>query len=652
LNITGWPPPCVSTLTDLETPQPLESKQMNSRGRIPGLFLIVAGAALAVAVAVGTWFAFRGDTVVEDPAGQAPRVEAPPPGPFRESAAQVGLTWQMRYLPNEQGEKFKINLYDHGAGLAVGDYNGDGRDDLYFCNQLGANALYRNRGDGTFEDVTAAAGVGLADRVSVAATFADYDNDGDQDVFVTSTRGGNVLFRNQADGSFEDVTQQAGLTHVGHSQTAVFFDYDGDGRLDLFLTNTSGWTTDAYDRESKYWVGKGQFEDVVDSPKEFNILYRNNGDGTFTDVTRKANLEGRGWAGDAVAFDYNDDGHTDLFVSCMFGRCQLYRNDGDGTFTDVTLEVLGRTSWGALGARVFDYNNDGRLDLYVVDMHSDMWMGTDWRHASHKLALESEKKRYPYRHGPLALIDPALKEREKETARKFGFKHEELYFGNSFYRNDGDGRFSEVSEQAGLETFWPWGIATGDFDNDGFEDVFVPAGMGYPFYYWPNSLLMNEGNGTFRDRSIEMGVEPPPRGRNFPQPIAGRKATRSSRAAVACDFTGSGRLDLVANNFNDQPYFFKNDFPRRNYVAFRLKGVTSNRDAIGAVVRLVQGGKVLTRQVLGACGYLAQSSRTLHFGLGDRPAIDRVEIAWPSGIRQRLDTVAVNTLHEVSEPAR
>src|SRR5262245_15292258 len=215
---------------------------MNSRGRIPGLSLIVAGAALSVAVAVGTWFSFRGDTAVKDPPVQGPRVEAPAPGPFREIATDVGLTWKMHFLPNEQGEKFKINLYDHGAGLAVGDYDGDGRDDLYFCNQLGANALYRNRGDGTFADVTAAAGVGLADRVAVAATFADYDNDGDQDLFVTSTRGGNVLFRNKGDGSFEDVTKQAGLTHVGHSQTAVFFDYDGDGRLDLFLTNTAGWT--------------------------------------------------------------------------------------------------------------------------------------------------------------------------------------------------------------------------------------------------------------------------------------------------------------------------------------------------------------------------------------------------------------------------
>ncbi len=613
---------------------------MNSWRRSSRLFLIVACAAAAIAAAVGGWLAFRGGRPVE----------GSPAGPFRECATDAGLTWQMSFLPNEQGERFKINLYDHGAGLAVGDYDGDGKDDLYFCNQLGRNALYRNRGDGTFQDVTAAAGVGLGDRVCVAATFADYDNDGDQDLYVTSTRGGNTLFRNQG-GKFEDVTRRAGLTHVGHSQTAVFFDHDRDGLLDLFLTNTARWALDFYDRDSRYWVGRGQFDDVVRSPKEFNLLYRNNGDGTFADVTGKAGLEGRGWAGDAVAFDYNGDGHTDLFVSCMFGRCQLYRNNGRGTFTDVTLEVLGRTSWGALGARVFDFNNDGRLDLYVVDMHSDMWMGTDRGHRSYPLALEAEKKRYPYRHGPLVGIDPALKESEKELAREFGFKHEELFFGNSFFRNEGGGRFTEVLEQANLETFWPWGVATGDFDNDGFEDVFVPAGMGYPFYYWPNSLLMNEGNGKFRDRATELGIEPPPRGRSLPQPIGGRDAPRSSRSAVTGDFTGSGRLDIATNNFNDQPYFFKNEFARKNYVAFRLRGTTSNRDAIGAVVRLYQGGKVLTRQVQGACGYLSQSARTLHFGLGDRPTIEHVEITWPSGLRQRLGAVAVNALHELDEPA-
>jgi hypothetical protein len=170
---------------------------------------------------------------------------------------------------------------------------------------------------------------------------------------------------------------------------------------------------------------------------------------------------------------------------------------------------------------------------------------------------------------------------------------------------------------------------------------------------------MNQGDGTFRDRAWELGVEPPPRGQTFPERIRGRPAARSSRCAVTGDFRGVGRLDIVTNNFNDQAYYFKNQLPTRNYVAFRLHGTTwagpkggrrTSRDAIGAVVRLYQGDRVMTRQVQAACGYLSHSSRTLHFGLGDRPQIDRVEITWPSGLRQRLDRVAANLVHDVVEP--
>src|SRR5262249_40459197 len=148
-----------------------------------------------------------------------------------------------------------------------------------------------------------------------------------------------------------------------------------------------------------------------------------------------------------------------------------------------------------------------------------------------------------------------------------------------------------------------WGIATGDFDNDGFEDVFLPSGMGYPYFYWPNDLMMNNGDGTFTDRAAESGIEPPPRGIYLETKIGSKLATRSSRCAVTGDFTGAGRLDIVTNNFNDQPYYFRNNCLRKHYVAFRLRGTKSNRDAIGAVVRLYQGEKIMTRQVQGAGGY-------------------------------------------------
>jgi enediyne biosynthesis protein E4 len=195
-------------------------------------------------------------------------------------------------------------------------------------------------------------------------------------------------------------------------------------------------------------------------------------------------------------------------------------------------------------------------------------------------------------------------------------------------------------------------VATGDFDNDGNEDVFITSGMGYPFYYWPNHLMMNNGDGTFRNEAATLGIEPPTGGIYLEEKLGGKPAARSSRSAVVADFDGDGRLEIVTNNFNGRPYYFANRFPRRNYVEFRLTGTKSNRDAIGAVVRLWAGNKVMVRQVNPAGGYLAQSTRLVHFGIGDWSQVDSIAIRWPRGIRQTLRNPAINTLHEVREPAR
>jgi len=572
---------------------------------------------------------------------------------FQERAQAAGIAFRMNNLPREQGERFRINLYDHGSGLAVGDYDNDGRDDIYFLNQHGTNALYRNLGNGSFVDVTAKAGVALGDRISVAATFADYDNDGFTDLFVTSTRGGNILFHNRGDGTFEDVTSAAGVAHNGHSQTPVFFDYDNDGDLDLYLTNTAHWTTDVFDFASGNYEGKASLGDLMTSPREFNILYRNNGDKTFTDVTEAAGLRGRGWAGDVAVFDYDEDGFPDLFVPSMFGRGQLYRNGGHGTFSDVTKETLGKTSHGAIGTKVFDYDGDGRLDLFVVDMHSDMWTGLDYQQLTRETATQNQHRRFQTPSGPTVNENaPGFMLDQRASFATQGENYDDLLFGNALYRNLGQGKFTETALTAGLETFWPWGIATGDYDNDGNEDVFITSGMGYPFYYWPNQLMMNNGDGTFRDRASALGVEPPTGGIYQEKDIAGHRASRSSRSAAVADFDGDGRLDIVTNNFNDRPYFFANTFPRRNYAAFRLTGVTSNRDAIGALVRLWSGRKVMVQQVSPAGGYLAQSSRVLHFGLGNRSSVDSITIRWPRGIAQTLKSPKIDTLVQIREPTQ
>jgi hypothetical protein len=572
---------------------------------------------------------------------------------FREAALDAGINFRMNFLPNEQGETFKVNLYDHGCGVAVGDFDGDGHDDIYFVNQLGPNALYRNKGDGTFVDVTREAGVAVGDRICVGAVWADYDNSDRQSLFVTSTRGGNVFFKNLGNGKFKDVTKEAGLNCVRHCQTATFFDYDNDGYVDLFVTCSAQWTTNSFDQKARYYRGLEDLYELARAPKEYNILYHNNRDGTFTDVTEKAGLKGKGWGGDVAVFDFNEDGRLDLLVTNMFGQSQLYRNNGDGTFTDVTRETLGRTSWGAIGAKVFDFNNDGKLDLLIVDMHSDMWMSPQSDETTMKLITDNEGKKFPYVTGAGSLLDKARYMKvEQDFADAFQIHYDEVIFGNTLFQNRGGGQFKEVSDQAKLETLWPWGIATGDFDNDGHEDVFLPSGMGFPFFYWRNYLMLNNGNGTFSDHSRTEGIDPPPGGNYQEKPIGGMPAARSSRCAATADFDGDGRLEIVTNNFNDRPYYFKNQFPHKNYIALRLRGTKSNRDAVGAVVRLYRGKEVLTRQVQAAGGYLSQSSKTLHFGLGDQATIDRIEITWPSGRHQTIAHPVINQRLEITEPDR
>ena len=232
---------------------------------------------------------------------------------FRNATKEAGIDFRMKFLPSEQGETFKINLYDHGCGVSVADYDGDGDDDLYLLNQLGPNVMYSNRGDGTFEDVTAELGLEVDHRISVGATFADYDNDGDQDLYVTTTRGGNVLFRNDGQ-KFTDVTKEAGVENVGHSQSSVFFDYDRDGLLDLYVAQTAEWTQDEFDEKGKYFPGRSG---IIEAKKEYNLLYHNAGDGKFVNVTSSAGLAGRGWSGDMASSTMTKtDGSTSSWPAC------------------------------------------------------------------------------------------------------------------------------------------------------------------------------------------------------------------------------------------------------------------------------------------------------------------------------------------------
>jgi hypothetical protein len=567
-------------------------------------------------------------------------------GGFVEGAWEAGVTFKTSFLPTEQGEKFKVNLYDHGAGLAIADVDGDGDDDLFFCNQLGSNALYRNDGGRRFTDVTARAGVGLAQGlVKVAAAFADVDGDGDPDLYVTTTRGGNVFFRNRGDGTFEEATAASGLALVAHSQQPTFFDADRDGDPDLLVTNTARWTTEEWSEGNEYRLGVSNLLQLLDSQPEPNRFWTNDGKGRFTDATEAAGLTGVGWGGDTAVLDFDDDGDLDLFVGNMFGRSLLYENDGRGRFSDATAKALGVTSWGTVGAKLLDADVDGRLDLFLVDMHSDMWMRPDEDPAT----LEPARK-FSGPYGPL--IEKGRLTEEEAAARiaRRGYRVEEVVFGNTLFRNRGGGRYVERSDAAGLETLWPWGIAAADFDLDGDEDVYLPSGMGFPYAYLPSPLFLSRGDGTFEEVAARAGLDPPPGGVHLSGELGGRRPARSARAAATSDLDGDGRVDLVVTNFNDRAFLWWNEYPRRRWLALRLLGTASGRDAVGAVATVRVGERTLVRQVQAAGGYLAQSSRVLHFGLGDAERVGPVEVRWPSGKVQRLEGLALDRRHDVEEP--
>lgn len=544
---------------------------------------------------------------------------------------------------------FKTNHYDHANGVAAADVDGDGLPDLYFTNQVGGNQLWRNAGGGRFVDATAEAGVALAGRVSVSASFADADGDGDPDLFVTTTRHGNAFFVNEGVGRFRDATEEAGLAYSGHSSAADFFDYDGDGRLDLLVTNVGAFTTDevAYNgdpakRESPYFVGVPDAfgGHLYAKRSERSILYRNEGGNRFRDVSAETGLVDEGWAGDATPLDANGDGRVDLYVLNMQGNDELYLNREGVRFEKASGDAFSRFVWGGMGCKSFDYDNDGRTDLFVTNMHADMWrLGKDINGAE-------EKRRPP------ADVMPESYLRSRDPAKNV--------LGNALYRNVGGGRFEEVAERTGAETFWPWGLSVGDLNADGFQDVFVTSSMSYPFRYHVNSVLLNDGGRAFRDAEFILGVEPRRDGRTatpwfeldasgvdvhhkLSQSRSGRVVVWGavgSRSSVILDVEGDGDLDVVTNDFNTEPMVLVSDLSERRdlrYVSIRLRGGRSNREGLAATVEVAAGGRTQTQVYDGQSGYLSQSSLPLYFGLGESSAVDRITVRWPSGTRQVLE---------------
>ena len=580
---------------------------------------------------------------------------------FTDRQPESGITFVNR-ITSDSGKHYQPNHYDHGNGVVVADVDGDQLYDIYFVTQLGPNELWRNLGGGRFENITDRAGVALDDRVGVSASFADVDNDGDPDLYVTTVKMGNVLFLNDGSGVFVDVSASAGLDYTGHSSGSNFLDYDGDGNLDLFVTNVGTYTINRMSPEG-YWIGigvsttgKSAFKGhLVPERTEYSLLYHNQGGQSFREVSTEAKLRDGGWSGDLGFTDINGDHRPDLYVLNMQGDDHLWINVDGREFVDRIDEFFPKTPWGAMGIKFFDYNNDGHLDLLLTDMHSDMTRNVTPGYEKLKSLVTSS--------------DEELQGGANNI------------FGNAFWEGQGDGTWVERSDDLGLENYWPWGLSTGDLNADGWQDVFISSSMNFPFNYGVNSVLLNNAGEKFLDSEFIVGVEPRKiltqrpwydpeqpwlavkkpwfnldcsgadrthlmcRGRQGSFTVMGNVGSRS---AVLFDLDNDGDLDIVTNEYNDVPQVLVSNLSDRQplrYLQIELVGTTTNRDGLGAVVRVEAGGQIQTQQQDGKSGYLSQSSMPLYFGLGEARRIDRVTITWPTG-RQQVITEGL-TLNEL-----
>jgi hypothetical protein len=572
---------------------------------------------------------------------------------FTDKLKDSGITF-VNHTVDDTARHYKGVHYDHGNGIAVADVDGDGLYDIYFVNQVGGNELWKNLGGGKFRNITREAGVGVPDRISVTASFADIDNDGAPDLFVTTVRGGNLLFKNDGHGHFKDIAKEAGLDLAAHSSGAVFFDFDNDGLVDLLVCNVGRYTNDEKAADGHY-VGLEDafYGHMYPARFEYPVLYKNMGQDRFKDVTAEMGLRPKGWAGDASVADLNGDGYPDLYVLNMQGHGHYYENEGGKKFVEKTEEYFPKTPWGSMGIKFFDYDNDGRVDLFVTDMHSDMF---------HNAEPDGEKKK--------SRVDPSDQLMVAAPLDKF-------VFGNALYHNLGGGKFEEVSDRMGVENYWPWGPSVGDINADGWDDIFIASGMSFPFRYGINSMLLNNRGEKFLDAEFLLGIEPRRDGRTHApwytidcsqqgldrlnrQVCRGQSgqitvmSTMSSRSSVIFDLDNDGDLDIVTNDFNSEPQVLISDLAQVkqiHWVKVVLIGTSSNRDGLGATVRVHSGGQVYTKYNDGKSGYLSQSVLPLYFGLDDATKIDRIEVQWPSGRKQAVtDGLTVNTTLRITEP--
>lgn len=505
-----------------------------------------------------------------------------------------------------------------GSGACMTDYDNDGFVDIYAVNGVGYthyygkkwwwsknpyNTLYHNNGDGTFTDVTEKAGVGDKGW-GMGCAFGDYDNDGNPDLYVTNY-GANVLYHNNGDGTFTNVTEKAGVGDEGWGTSIAWGDYDNDGNLDLYIANYLVFdkTMNPGEPNSAFKIGMPLLMDSKLFEGQKNVLYRNNGDGTFTDVTDEAGVGNSPGKSMGVVFsDVNDDGNQDIYIANDKSRNVLYLNDGNGRFVDAGGNLGVDSPLSGMGAAIGDYDNDGDMDIFST----------------------------------------YTQENTNILYRNILFNGRESSGPNSHIK------FVNATMSAGLGEdvsvgYFGWGTEFFDYDNDGYIDLFVANGHGMPDFDNPrstigqrNQLFRNNGDGSFLEVSGSVGY--------------GLRLRDSSRGVAMGDYDNDGDIDLFIVNNNTYASLLKNEGGNSgNWLNIKLTGTSSNRDAIGARVKVTAGTLCQTKEVRSGSGYLSQSDMRLNFGLGILSKVDTVEIRWPSGIVETLRDIKTNQFIAIVE---
>ena len=472
-----------------------------------------------------------------------------------------GIPWKHKRV--ESGAL--TTMYEHGSGLAAGDFNGDGHEDLLLLNQCGPTGYYLGKGDGTFDDKSDLMKT-LDDGVRSGVAYADYDNDGDTDFFVAFVRRPCALLRQNADGTFTDVAAAAGVGFSAHFGSATFVDFDRDGWLDILVVGNRQYTEQNVVPASPscpaHYAGKSLEAMMAGMSADPTLMLRNLGPGkgfAFIDVAKTNGIPGANDATllrsftDVAASDIDRDGDPDILLGDAFGQSAVMINDGKGYLTDQTAKLMPQLSYGAIGVTCADYDNNSFVDCFLSDMHSDMWAD-----AKMPLSQIDTSARHQGFMGPMSGI---------------GDNPTGPLYGNTLWLHQPDGTYLEQDIPWQTETYQPWGHTPGDYDNDGDLDIFMSSGMSNPSIYTPNVMLVNLGD-HMAQRQAQVGLDPPADGAiDAVQMLAGEPYVASARAAATLDFDGDGDLDLAVITWQHRMHLYRNDLPAgRHWLDVNLAG--------------------------------------------------------------------------------